>query len=323
MNPAILCLGGLGLVFGTGLAVAARVFHVETDPRVDIVNDLLPGANCGGCGLPGCSGFADALVKGDIELAKCTVCGAEAKVQIADALGLVATEGEKQRAVCMCSGGNDECRFKYHYDGVMDCRAAALLGGGDKSCEYGCLGLGTCAEICPFDAISMNENGIPVVDDKKCTACGKCVTACPKNLFSLVSAASKVYVGCSSNDKGARVKSVCDTGCIGCTLCAKVCPFDAITMKDNLAIIDPAKCRNCELCVKKCPVKCIETEVVDRFRAVITNDCVGCTLCVRVCPTDAIEGERKEKHKVKLEKCIGCGACVEKCPKKAIVMKDV
>lgn len=323
MNIAILSLGAMGLLFGVILAWAAKLFFVEVDPRIEQISAILPGANCGGCGYPGCAGFGEALVRGEAMPTKCPASSDEIRAEISSILGISTSTLEKKRAICLCCGGLDDSRYKFHYDGIEDCRAAILIGGGDKGCDYGCLGLGTCASSCPFDAITMNSQGLPVVDEEKCTACGICVHVCPRNLFDLVSVEKKVFIKCSSNDKGARVKALCDTGCIGCGICAKVCPFGAIQMVNNLAVIDYSKCRNCELCVKKCPVKCIKSQVIERAKAVITNDCIGCTLCKTVCPTDAIDGEPKEKHKVRLEKCIGCGACVEKCPKNAIVMKAV
>lgn len=318
-------LGILGLFFGLILGFAAKVFHVEVDERVERINEVLPQANCGACGYPGCSGFAEAVVNGTAEVNACIPGGEDTVHKIAEIMGVKATVGEKKVAFLKCKGTCMDTKYKYEYNGAIDCKAAVLVSNGDKSCEYGCLGYGTCASVCPFDAIHINkETGLPEIDKDKCTACGKCVEECPRDVLDIIPMNSKVFVSCNSQDKGAVVKKVCERGCIGCRICEKVCPFDAIKVSNNIAYIDYSLCRECNLCVEKCPVKVIDSKVIKKNKAYIDEDlCIGCTICKKMCPVDAIEGELKQNHKVIYEKCIGCGVCAEKCPKKAIEMKDM
>ncbi len=248
-------LGLFGLAFGAGLAIAAKKFAVEVDPRVTQVEDVLPSANCGACGYPGCSGFAKAVVEGEAPITGCIPGGPECASQIADILGKEAGATVKMVAVCTCGGG-ENAALAYDYDGIKDCRAATNVAGGPKACPFGCLGLGSCAEACPFDAIKMEE-GLPVVDFEKCTACGVCVNVCPRDLMQLVPDKKKVHVGCESTWKGKDVKSVCKVGCIGCMMCVKNCPASAIDFENNLAKINYDKCINCGVCVAKCPTNAI------------------------------------------------------------------
>lgn len=250
---AIISLGGLGFVLGAGLSIASKKFAVEIDPREEAVLKALPGANCGACGFPGCGGFAAAVARGDAPVIGCTAGG----VNTAKALGVimgVEADVVKKVARVYCKGGDKETTKKFMYAGIQNCTAATLIAGGNKTCPYGCVGLGTCAVVCPFDAIRM-ENGLPVVDEEKCTGCGKCEKACPKYTIRVIPADSKVVVTCNSTDKGAVVKKYCSTGCIGCGICVKVCPKQAITMENSLAYIHFEKCDNCGLCATKCPTK--------------------------------------------------------------------
>jgi electron transport complex protein RnfB len=253
---AILVLGSLGLLFGLGLAIASKKFYVVADPRLEKVVSSLPGANCGACGFPGCMGFAQALLKGRASLDSCRVMEQGAREKVARILGIELEEKVKQVAVLHCGGGN-KVKDRFQYNGLEDCIAANLVLRGHKACVYDCLGFGTCQRVCPFDAISMSEQGLPVVDIEKCRACGKCVEACPKKLFSLVPITSRVSVACSSHDIGRDTRSVCPVGCIACHKCEQVCPVDAIHVIDNLAVIDYNKCTSCGECVKVCPTKCI------------------------------------------------------------------
>jgi RnfABCDGE-type electron transport complex B subunit len=254
---AVLVLGFLGLLFGIGLAVASRKLAVQVDPKLEELHHLLPGSNCGACGNPGCFGFAENLLGGKSSPDACRVCSDEVKEKIAGLMGLKLEKQSRKVAVLHCAGGS-KVKDKYIYDGVNDCVSANLVLGGQKSCVFGCLGFGTCQKACPFGAISMSDDGLPVVDKDKCRACNKCVLACPKKLFSLVSISHGVYVGCSSHDSGKDVKAVCPVGCIGCKLCEKACKFDAIHVLDNLAEIDYHKCTSCGECVKICPTKAIK-----------------------------------------------------------------
>jgi len=253
---AISILSILGLLFGIGLAVASRRFAVQVDPKLEAVQHLLPGSNCGACGNPGCFGFAENLLSGKATIEGCRVCSDEVREKIANIMGLSVTKQSKKVATLHCHGGL-KVRDKYVYSGIADCVAASQVLGGQKSCVYACLGFGTCVKSCPFSAISMSEEGLPVVDMKKCRACNRCVLACPKKLFSLAPAASNVYVACNSHDLGKDVRVVCPVGCVACKLCEKACKFDAIHVIDNLAVIDYHKCTSCGECVKVCPAKTI------------------------------------------------------------------
>ena len=322
MIEAILGLGGLGLLAGLGLGAASKKFAVEVDPRVEAILEALPGANCGGCGFPGCSGMAEAMARGDAGITGCPVSAPEAVKAIAEILGVEAETREPLVARVLCAGGRGKAAEKFRYHGVEDCRAAALVAGGSKACSYGCLGLGTCARSCPFGAITMGPQGLPVIDEDRCTSCGNCVAACPKQIIRLLPLNQRVTVRCSSHDKGAAVKKKCTAGCIGCGLCKKACPFDAIEMDRFLARIVPEKCRQCGLCVGKCPTKVIE-DLLQGLRPVaeIGRGCDGCAACVPVCPVEAIRGEPGRLHVVDPAKCVGCRACADACPIHVIAMR--
>jgi ferredoxin len=203
----------------------------------------------------------------------------------------------------------------------MDCTAAVLAAGGDKSCEFGCLGYGTCMRACPFDAITMSADNLPLIHPDKCTACGKCVAACPKQVIELARASKAVVISCHSRDKGADTKKKCQVGCIACGICVRTCPVEAIKIDNNLARIDHGKCIVCGLCVKKCPTSAIKDHIPLRPRAFIDPaKCAGIDVCAKVCPVNAITGDLRSAHVVDQEKCIGCGMCEARCPKKAITM---
>ncbi len=244
----------LGAVFGAILSFAAKVFAVEKDPKEEAILECLPGANCGGCGFPGCAGYAAAVAAGKADVNNCAAGGEGVAAQIAEIMGVAAGDSVKQVAVVHCTGcGIDHT--KYNYEGVQDCLAASRLpGGGPLGCDYGCLGFGTCEKVCPFDAIHV-VNGVAVVDEEKCKACSKCVDACPRHIIALEPYKTKKHVAipCSSHAKGPVVTKVCANGCIACGICAKACPKEAITIEDFLAKIDYDKCIGCTICAQKCP----------------------------------------------------------------------
>ncbi len=253
---SILGIGSLGLFFGASLAYASRKFAVEVDPKIEKILEELPGANCGACGYPGCSGYAEAIVKSGADISLCTPGGMDVTEKVAEIMGVEAGDaGEKMVAVVQCRGDNEKAPKRFHYKGITDCHAAQLIMGGDKACVYGCLGLGTCVESCPFGAMYMGDDGLPVVIEDKCTACGMCVSACPRNIMALIPVSQKIFLGCVSQDKGKSVKQVCKVGCIGCKLCAnpKTTPSGSIEMKGNLPVIVDIAAEDLPAAVEKCP----------------------------------------------------------------------
>jgi len=317
---SIVALSAMAAVFGAVLAVASRVFAVHRDPRVEEILKALPGANCGACGFPGCQGYAEAAVSAGVAPAVCPPGGAEAAKKIAEVLGAEAADVVPVVAVVHCAGGLSSSVQRLDYEGIHDCRAAMLVGGNPKACVFGCLSLGTCKAVCPFDAVELDAEGIVHIDVRKCTGCGKCVEACPVNIIELVPRDMKVHVRCSSHDKGKKAKSVCELACIACQLCVKKCPSDAIHMEEDLAVIDYSKCTNCGVCAAVCPTHAIVDDIKARPKAVIGSKCEGLGQCMEVCPVKAISGEPGERHEIDREKCIGCGLCLEACPTKAIGM---
>ncbi len=258
----VLTLSLLGFIAAFILYFVAERFKVYEDPRIDDVEASLPGANCGGCGYAGCRNFAEALVKApSLDGLFCPVGGNETMSAVARILGKEAVAKDPRVAVLRCNGACEYRPKTNHYDGSSSCAVAAALYGGDTGCQYGCLGLGDCVAVCNFDALHMNPfTGLPVVDGDKCTACGACVKACPRNLFELRKrwkGNKKIYVACMNEDKGGVAKKNCAVACIGCSKCFKVCPFEAITMNNNLAFIDSDKCRLCRKCVPECPTHSI------------------------------------------------------------------
>lgn len=262
---AIIVLGSIALVAALILYVCSKRFAVYEDPRIAQVINLLPGANCGGCGFPGCSGMADALVKGadkgSIEGLSCPVGGATVMGSVADLLGIAIANGEPRVAVVRCNGTCDVRPQTARYDGLRSCAAMNACGAGETACGYGCLGCGDCVEACQFGAISIDANtGIAMVDEEQCTACGACVKACPRHIIELRKKGPKgrrVFVSCVNHDKGAVAMKACKAACIGCGKCVKECKFEAIKVERNVSYIDFEKCRLCRKCVGVCPTKAI------------------------------------------------------------------
>lgn len=320
MLSAVLSIGTIGLVFGAGLAYASQKFAVEVDPRVEAIMDALPGANCGACGYPGCAGFAEAVVANRAPVDGCPPGGGTTAAKVGEIMGVeVIASGDKRVAICLCKGGCEEAVERYNYDGISDCRVKQLLSGGSKACSYGCLGDGTCAVKCPFDAITMNENRLPVVDPDKCTACGVCAEVCPRNLFIMSSVENGFHVLCRNKEKGAVVRKECTVGCIACMRCEKNCPFDAIHVKDNLARIDYEKCMNCSVCERVCPNDTIVDLRKNKFDYARVNKdkCSGCGICVSLCPVNVIT-LKHGRAEINEDDCIACGLCVRQCPEEAI-----
>lgn len=319
LEYSLLFLASLGIFFGVVLAYAAKKFAVKTDPRVEKVLDVLAHAHCGACGYAGCEQYAEAVIKNpDVPPNLCLPAGEKTAEIIAMLTGKTAAVMKRKYARIMCQGSWSKSAKRFKYEGVQDCRAAMLAGGGDKACKYGCLGYGTCSRVCPFDAITMTEDHLPFVDMNKCTACGKCVAACPVKVIELLPASKQVLVACHSKDKGLDTKKNCQIGCIACGICVKVCPFDAPSVKNNLSRIDFDKCVVCGLCVAKCPTKAIADLMPKRPKAFVMDNCIGCQICAKVCPVNAASGEMKKKHTIDQTKCIGCGICTAKCPVQAI-----
>lgn len=315
---SVLVLGVLGLLFGAVLAYASQKFAVEVDERVEKILEALPGANCGGCGFPGCGGLATAIVEGNAPVNGCPVGGSDCASKIGEIMGLSADSGEKQVAKVLCKGNCQSAKDKYEYEGISDCRSANVLNSGAKQCKFGCLGLGTCRDYCKFGAITIVDS-IAIIDEDKCVMCGKCIEVCPKHIIAKKPAKQEVVVECSSTEFGKTVKEKCSAGCIGCGVCAKTCPFDAIEFENKIAKINYDKCIQCMACVKKCPTKVIKGDISKKKKVKIDEElCVGCTVCKKQCKFDAIQGELKEKHVVDSEKCVGCQLCMQKCPKNAI-----
>jgi electron transport complex protein RnfB len=253
-------VAGVGLFIGLFLGFAAKTFEVKQDEREIQVREYLPGANCGGCGYPGCDGLAAAIAKGEAPANACPVANREAHTKIAEIMGTTVEEGVRKVAFVKCAGTCDKTEVKYEYYGVYDCKKAAVAPGkGNKKCSYGCMGFGSCVKVCAFDAIHI-VNGIAVVDKEKCTGCSSCIAQCPNNIIELVPDTARHLVTCSSFDKGKDVKAACQAGCIGCKLCVKACEYDAIQVENNLASIDYSKCTNCGKCAQVCPVKVIVVE---------------------------------------------------------------
>lgn len=251
-------MGVLGILLSGALAIANRYLWVYEDPRIDELEELLPKTNCGACGTAGCRPFAEALVTGDLQPAHCTVSSKEDIDDIADYLGVDAGDVVKRVARLACAGGTHVARQRAHYDGYPSCRAAAVVGGGPKSCTWGCLGLGDCMEVCDDEAIHMDQHGLPVVDNDKCTACEDCVEICPKGLFSIQPVTHQLWVACKNLLHDDDAEDLCEVACTGCEKCAKDAPEGLIRIQDALACIDYSKNELASpIAIERCPTGAI------------------------------------------------------------------
>lgn len=257
---AVVSLGVIAFILAVILYLVSKKFAVYENPIITKIAQILPQANCGGCGYPGCNGFASACAS-SLDGKFCPVGGQEVMTKIADILGVKIEESEAKVAVVRCNGTCANRLRVNQYDGVKNCAIAASLYGGETNCSYGCLGYGDCVMACSFDAIHINqETGLPEVDEAKCTACGACAKACPKAIIEIRPVGLKsrrIYVQCVNKDKGAVARKACTVSCIGCGKCVTVCPFGAISLENNLAYIDPYKCKLCRKCEDACPQKAI------------------------------------------------------------------
>ena len=249
-------VAAIAIIFALLIVLVSKLCFVKSDEKAEAVLSHLAGANCGGCGYAGCSDFAKAVAEGKAQFTACGPTSNDEKAEIAKILGLSFEAKEKMVATVHCAGGKISLN-KYQYVGNDGCDAQMALMGGSKVCPNGCLGGGSCEKECPFHAIKVID-GVSYVDKQLCASCGVCIIKCPKKIIELIPASSKVYVACSTVCKGKEVMNMCKVGCIGCGLCAKNCPNGAITMINNVAVIDYSKCTGCKICVSKCPRKCIK-----------------------------------------------------------------
>jgi len=322
---AIASVGGLGLLLGGGLAYASRVFFVKVDPRIEEVDEALPGANCGACGEAGCRQMAVKVVNGKLTAADCPVASDDIRALVAKIMGAEVETAESKVAVVRCTGSPDKCPDRFDYVGYETCSGADKVGHGHKACDWGCLGFADCVAACPFDAMVMGADRLPKVLDENCTGCGKCVEACPRDIMDLIPRSAEVFIACKNINKTKQVQAVCEVGCIGCARCANkkatpsgqiqmnddtnlpefdysikdtalaavhVCPTDSLVDKKAgtrpIWHIDPTKCNGTGACAKACPVKKCITETDGGKYVIDPEMCISCGLCEPVCPSDAI-----------------------------------
>jgi H+/Na+-translocating ferredoxin:NAD+ oxidoreductase subunit B len=264
-------MGAIAFIAGIVLFIASKKFAVVENPLIDDVEEILPGANCGGCGFAGCRAFAEAAVSNWTDDLNCPVAGSETMAAIAKLLGLEVSETVRKTARVMCQGGGGNSVRSGEYFGIQTCFAAVVSNSVDLVCPYGCLGYGDCVRVCPFNCIHIVD-GVAVVNEELCTGCGLCIKACPRNIIELTLYDKSVFVACMSPDKGAQVKPYCSVGCIGCKLCVKACEYDAFDYKPFLSHVNPEKCTECMACIEKCPTNSILVRNSDHTMSTVSGD---------------------------------------------------
>jgi electron transport complex protein RnfB len=301
-------------------AVAASLHKRAFYSKVSATKRVLPGLDCGACGYPECIDFAESIAAGAAPISGCLPGGPKTAHAIADILDTTVEPGEPFMAAVHCKGGEKEVRNRCQYQGINDCHAAILLGNGPKFCHEGCLGLGSCVSVCPFGALSINENKVAIVDRHKCTGCGACISECPRDLITLIPHVHKIFLACNSHDSGDIVLARCTVGCTACGKCVESTPSGAISMVDNLPKLDYfTPNENFVAAVHSCPSKCFIDTIKARPKANIDTKCDGCGACIPTCPVQgAIIGQPGQRHVIKKELCIGCGRCLTSCHVRAI-----
>lgn len=290
MLVAVLTLAIMGAIFGILLGIAAKKFAVAVDPRVEELLKIMPNANCGACGQPGCAAFAEAVVAGSVKPSDCSPGGASLYEKIAAIMGTeVSAYEERQVAQILCQGGFGRTRLLYRYLGISDCHSVLANFKGPKACNVGCVMQGSCSRVCPFGAIQMGADGLPVVDYYRCTGCNMCVVECPQQILKLVGVSHLAHVRCLNTQKGKDAKANCSVACIKCKICEKNCPEDAVHVvasgDGSVALIDYEKCTNCGICASKCPTKAIDMipplaeEVVLEIGETPDTGCLACGVC--------------------------------------------
>lgn len=290
MLAAVLTLAGIGAIFGVILGISSKKLAVAIDPKVEALLQVVPGANCGACGQPGCAGFAEGVVAGAVKPSACTPGGLSLYEKIAAILGTEVSDYEERKvAQLLCQGGTGHAKRLYRYHGVKDCHLALKKFKGPKVCNAGCVQLGNCARVCPFGAIQMGADGLPVVDYYLCTGCNRCAEECPQHLYRLVGVSHLVNVRCVNTEKGKDAKAGCTVACIKCKICEKNCPEDAVHVvasgDGSVAVIDYDKCTNCGICAAKCPTKAIDKlsplaeEVTIELKEAVNSGCGSCGAC--------------------------------------------
>ena len=313
-------LGALGVLSGVVIVIASKKLHVHIDSKIDVIRTALPDINCGACGYPACAVFAKAIAESKADPAGCVPGGPKTAHAVADILGTTTAVPEPKMAVVHCKGGLKEAAERSIYDGIADCHAATVAGYGSKVCTDGCLGLGSCVRACPFNALSIASGRIAAVNPQKCNGCGKCVPACPRGIIEIIPRVYKIFLACANHDFGMKVKKYCTVGCTACAECVRCTPSGAISIADNLPVLDYTQEENFIVAANKCPSRCFVDLVKARPKVNIDVKCDGCGECVKYCPVDAIKGERAKRFVVDKEKCIGCGLCLDKCHTHAIAM---